>query len=96
MEVYQAEFDAMWEYGGLWIAVWHPFLSGRLARCVAIARLIEYMHSKGRVWFATLEDIATHVRWVIADGIWTPRIDQLPYYDGPIPELGQTAPTLAR
>jgi peptidoglycan/xylan/chitin deacetylase (PgdA/CDA1 family) len=94
MEVYQAEFDAMWEYGGLWIAVWHPFLSGRLARCVAIARLIEYMHSKGRVWFATLEDIATHVRRVIADGIWTPRIDRLPYYDGPIPELGQAAPTL--
>jgi peptidoglycan-N-acetylglucosamine deacetylase len=71
-------------------------LSGRLARCVAIARLIEYMHSKGRVWFATLEDIATHVRRVIANGIWTPRIDRLPYYDGPIPELGQTAPTLAR
>jgi hypothetical protein len=49
MEVYAAEFDAMWEYGGLWIAVWHPFLSGRLARCVAIAELIEYMHKKGRV-----------------------------------------------
>jgi peptidoglycan/xylan/chitin deacetylase (PgdA/CDA1 family) len=36
MEVYAAEFDAMWEYGGLWIAVWHPFLSGRLARCGSV------------------------------------------------------------
>jgi peptidoglycan/xylan/chitin deacetylase (PgdA/CDA1 family) len=96
MEVYRAEFDAMWEYGGLWIAVWHPFLSGRLARCLAIARLIEYMHAKSQVWFATLEDIATHVQQVIADGTWTPRIDRLPYYAGPIPELGPATPTLAR
>jgi peptidoglycan/xylan/chitin deacetylase (PgdA/CDA1 family) len=96
MEVYQAEFEAMWEYGGLWIAVWHPFLSGRLARCVAIARLIEHMHRKGHVWFATLEDIAAHVKRLIAAGAWTPRLDRLPYYDGPLPELGQATPTLAR
>jgi peptidoglycan/xylan/chitin deacetylase (PgdA/CDA1 family) len=96
LEVYQAEFDAMWEYGGLWIAVWHPFLSGRLARCVMMARLIEYRHAKGQVWFATLEEIAAHVKRVIADGTWTPRIDRLPYYEGPIPELGPAAPTLAR
>ena len=96
MEVYQAEFDAMWEYRGLWIAVWHPFLSGRLARCVAMAKLIEYMQTKGQVWFATLEGIAAHVKRVIADGTWTPRIDRLPYYDGPIPELGTAMPSLAR
>jgi peptidoglycan-N-acetylglucosamine deacetylase len=96
MEVYQAEFDAMWEYRGLWIAVWHPFLSGRLARCVAMAKLIESMHTKGQVWFATLEGIAAHVKRVIADGTWTPRIDRLPYYDGPIPELGTVMPSLAR
>jgi hypothetical protein len=54
------------------------------------------MHTKGQVWFATLEDIAAHVQRVIADGTWTPRIDRLPYYDGPIPELGLAAPALAR
>jgi peptidoglycan/xylan/chitin deacetylase (PgdA/CDA1 family) len=96
MDVYRAEFDAMWEYGGLWIAVWHPFLSGRLARCVAIAKLIEYMHHQGQVWFATLEDITAHVQRVIADGSWKPRVDRLPYYEGPIPELGPAKPTLAR
>jgi hypothetical protein len=32
----------------------------------------------------------------MAEGTWTPRIDRLPYYDGPIPELGPAAPTLAR
>jgi hypothetical protein len=61
-----------------------------------MATLIEYMHRKGQVWFATLEDIAAHVKRVMADGTWTPRIDHLPYYDGPIPELGVAAPALAR
>ena len=80
----------------LWIAVWHPFLSGRLARCVMMAWLIEYIHRRGQVWFAPLEEIAAHVQRVMAEGTWTPRIDRLPYYDGPIPELGPAAPTLAR
>ncbi len=95
MEGFRAEFDAAWEYGGLWIAVWHPFLSGRLARCHAVAELIEYMHKKGKVWFAPLEEIAAHVRGLAAQGKWEPRTDRLPYYDGPIPELGEVAPSLA-
>ena len=45
--VFREEFDAAREYGGLWVAVWHPFLSGRLARAHAIKTLIEYMHDKG-------------------------------------------------
>jgi peptidoglycan/xylan/chitin deacetylase (PgdA/CDA1 family) len=93
-EVYREEFDAMWEFGGLWIAVWHPFLSGQLARWRATEGLIEYMHEKGGVWFATLEEISAHVRKVIADGSWTPRVDRLPYYDGPIAELGEVPPEL--
>jgi hypothetical protein len=35
---------------------------------MAIARLTGYMHSKGWVWFAALEDIAAHVKRVIAGG----------------------------
>ena len=61
-EVFREEFDAAWEYGGLWISVWHPFLSGRLARAREIRNLIRHMHEKGDVWFATLEEIAAHVR----------------------------------
>ena len=95
MEVYRDEFDAMWEHGGLWIGVWHPFLSGRLARWAAIEGLIQYMHDKGGVWFAALEDISAHVRRMIDEGKWTPRIDRLPYYDGPIPELGDAEPGLS-
>jgi peptidoglycan/xylan/chitin deacetylase (PgdA/CDA1 family) len=87
MDVFREEFDAAWNYGGLWVSVWHPMVMGRLARAAALVGLIEYMQNKGRVWFAKMEDIATHVRSVIADGSWNPRIDRLPYYPGPIPEL---------
>ena len=32
IKTYREEFDAMWVHGGLWIAVCHPFVSGRVAR----------------------------------------------------------------
>lgn len=86
MDVYLAEFDAAWEHGGMWIAVWHPFLSGRLARATRIEKMVQYMQDKGGVWFATLEEIALHVQKSIADGSHVPRIDSLPFYAGPIPE----------
>jgi peptidoglycan/xylan/chitin deacetylase (PgdA/CDA1 family) len=83
-EVFRAEFDAAWRHGLLWNAVWHPFVSGRAARCDAMVELIEYMKSKGGVWFARLDEIATHVRSEIAAG-WKPRVDRLPYWDAPLP-----------
>ena len=60
---------------------------GRLARASALVGPIRHMQEKGKVWFAKMEDIAAHVRRVVADGSWVPRIDRLPYYPGPIPEL---------
>lgn len=83
-EVFRAEFDAAWKYGGLWIAVWHPFVSGRMARCDAMAELIEHMQRKGGVWFATLEAIAEHVRRCVGDRSWQPRVERLPYYERPL------------
>ncbi len=88
MAVFREEFDAAWEYGGLWVAVWHPFLAGRLARAREIRSLIEHMQRKGGVWFATLEQIATHIQTLMDCGQWTPRRDTIPYLEGPIPELG--------
>lgn len=86
MEVFRAEFDAVWRHGGLWTAVWHPFVSGRLARCDAIADLLEYMTDKGGVWFAPLHDIAAHVRHLIETGAWTPRRDTIPFWPAPMDE----------
>ncbi|MEX2650524.1 MAG: polysaccharide deacetylase [Alphaproteobacteria bacterium] len=91
-EVFRSEFDAMWEHGGLWVAVWHPFISGRLPRAAAMAELIEHMTIKGGVWFATLGEIAAHARKAITAGTWTPRVERLPYYEAsPIPELKRAA-----
>ena len=87
MNVFMSEFEAMYDFGGLWVTVWHPFVSGRLARCRRVLQMIEYMQNKGGVWFATMEEIALHVQACVDDGSWTPRVDQLPYYDGMVPEL---------
>ena len=87
MKVYMSEFDAMYEYGGLWIAVWHPFVSARLARCHRISKMIEEMQERGGVWFATMEEIAAHVQKCMDDGSWVPRIDRLPYYSETVAEL---------
>jgi peptidoglycan/xylan/chitin deacetylase (PgdA/CDA1 family) len=81
---FRDEFDSAWEYGGLWVSVWHPFASGRLARWVEVEKLIEYMLEKGDVWFARMEDIAAHVGRCIDDGSYQPRVDNLPFFDGPV------------
>ena len=91
MNAFMAEFEAMWQFGGLWVAVWHPFISGRLARCHRIAKMIEDILNKGGVWLTTMEEIANHVKKCIDDGTWTPRIDDVPYYDGPIQEFEEEA-----
>lgn len=56
------EFEAMYEAGGFWMPVLHPFLTGRLARWREMERHIEKMVEKGDVWFASLEQIAGHAK----------------------------------
>jgi peptidoglycan-N-acetylglucosamine deacetylase len=69
------EFEAMWESGGLWVPVWHPFLSGRLTRWRYTHQMIGKMLDKGRVWFAPMRDIAAHVRKCASNGSWSPRTE---------------------
>jgi peptidoglycan/xylan/chitin deacetylase (PgdA/CDA1 family) len=91
MEVFRSEFDAAWENGALWISIWHPFLSGRLARFTAVLQLLDYMKSKGGVWFARLEDVCDHVARVTKEKQWQPRIETLPLYRSPLPEFSKAA-----
>ncbi|MEP5514922.1 MAG: polysaccharide deacetylase [Bauldia litoralis] len=84
LEVYKAEFDALWEWGGLFVPVWHPAVSGRPGPAMAIRSLIEHMIGKGNVWFATLEEIAAHVDGLVASGAWSPRVERIPFYDRPV------------
>jgi peptidoglycan/xylan/chitin deacetylase (PgdA/CDA1 family) len=85
-EVFRSEFDSAWRHGAFWNAVWHPFVSGRMARCDAMVELIGYMKAQGGVWFARLDEIATHARREVAGG-WAPRVDRLPFWDAPIPGI---------
>ena len=96
MEIFMAEFNAMRRAGGgLWIAVWHPFVSGRLSRWQRIEQMIEEMQETGEVWFAPLEEIAAHVKGLHDAGTLTLRRDELPFYGGasPLPDpLPSTMP----
>ncbi len=89
MEVFRAEFDAAWAHGGLWSAIWHPFVSGRLARAQAMVGLIEHMRAKGDVWFATMAEIGAHVADLMARGAWTPRVERLPFWTEPVPQVAR-------
>lgn len=79
--VHEEEFDAMWEHGGLWVSIWHPFVSGRLPRAMQIERLIRHMLDKGGVWFARMDEIADHVNGLIARGEWSPRRHHYPLWE---------------
>lgn len=89
MAVFRAQFEAAWNIGGLFITVWHPFLSGRPARLEAVLRLVEFMQEKGGVWFARLDQIQAHVGRLMAAGKWTPRKDVVPPYRTPLPEFAE-------
>ncbi len=86
MEVFMAEYQAAWKYGGSWVSVWHPMVSGRLARCDRIVCMIEKMLETGDVWFATMEDIALHVESCREQGSFEPKIETLPTYAEPLPK----------
>jgi peptidoglycan/xylan/chitin deacetylase (PgdA/CDA1 family) len=83
-QVYMAEFEAAYKYGGLFVPVWHPTVSGRLARCDRIAKMIEEMALKGDVWFATMEEIALHIQQCRDDGSYEPSIEATPPYKQPL------------
>lgn len=89
MDVFRADFDAAWAHGGLWAAIWHPFVSGRLARADAMVGLIEHMGAKGGVWFATLAEIGAHVQGLIDRGEWTPSVERLPFWADPVPQVAR-------
>lgn len=90
-ELFMSEFDAVAQDGGLWIGVWHPWISGRPARARSMIEMIEHMQRSAKVWFAPMSEIAAYVQKLIDEGKWTPRIDDLPYHSGPLPEWQKTS-----
>ena len=56
------EFDAMYEVGGFWMPVLHPFLTGRLARWRELERHLERIVEQGDVWLTSMQKIAEHAK----------------------------------
>jgi hypothetical protein len=86
-EVFEAELDTAYALGGMWIAVWHPFVSGRPSRLLRTRMLLERLLERGDVWVTSLGEIAAHVRQLERAGTWTPRRVQVPHYTEPVAEL---------
>jgi peptidoglycan/xylan/chitin deacetylase (PgdA/CDA1 family) len=59
-EIFRAEFDGALAEGGLFLLTMHPHVIGHRSRIVLLERLIRYIKSQGKVWFATHEQVA---RW---------------------------------
>jgi peptidoglycan-N-acetylglucosamine deacetylase len=78
------EFQAHFEAGGFWMPIWHPFLTGRLARWMQVERFLERVLAQGKVWFAPVEEIIQHAKSEAAAGRWKPLVETLPYYDKPV------------
>ncbi|WP_323786443.1 polysaccharide deacetylase [Thalassovita sp.] len=62
IRAFAEEFDAMHDAGGFWMPVLHPFLTGRVARWREMEKLIERALDTGEVWFAPMEQIASHAQ----------------------------------
>jgi peptidoglycan/xylan/chitin deacetylase (PgdA/CDA1 family) len=77
------EFEAQYEAGGFWMAIWHPFLTGRLARWQVVDKWLEQTLATKKVWFAPLEQIAAYVQDLRTSGQYKPAVDDLPYYTQP-------------
>ena len=77
------EFEAQSAAGGFWMGIWHPFLTGRLARWAQVEHWLEGVLERGGVWFAPLEEIAAHVAAERAKGA-SVRVERLPYFDRPV------------
>jgi peptidoglycan/xylan/chitin deacetylase (PgdA/CDA1 family) len=78
------EFEAQYQARGFWMAIWHPFLTGRLARWKQVESWLESVLQRGDVWFAPLHEIAAHVRAEAARDPSAVRVEELPYYTKPV------------
>lgn len=84
IENYRDEFEAQYEHGGLFIGVWHPFLTGRLTRWHHIEKMLLEWREQDDVWFASMEEIAQHTLACEKAGTFQPRVRKLPFYDTPL------------
>ncbi|MFP5405495.1 MAG: hypothetical protein ACLGHY_03835, partial [Gammaproteobacteria bacterium] len=62
LDIWQAEFRAIHEWGGLFTLVMHPQAIGRPSRLELLRRFIAYTREFSNVWYATGHEIASEWR----------------------------------
>jgi peptidoglycan/xylan/chitin deacetylase (PgdA/CDA1 family) len=60
--IFQREFDAAWDQGGVFQLVMHPFVIGYRSRIWILDKLITHAKQKGQVWFGTHQQVANWAR----------------------------------
>jgi peptidoglycan/xylan/chitin deacetylase (PgdA/CDA1 family) len=61
-KVYQDEFEVAYREGTMMMLTLHPYVSGHRSRILYLDNLLTYIKSKPGVWFATAEQVASHVK----------------------------------
>ncbi len=60
LESWIEEFEAIYEFGGLFMLTVHPWISGKGQRIRMLRKLLEHVSKKEDVWIATAQDIAEY------------------------------------
>ncbi len=60
LQTWWEEIQAYEQFGGCCVLTMHPFLSGRPARALALAELIDRLLTRPAIWVTTLGEIAAH------------------------------------
>ena len=58
LSIWKAEFDEIYEWGGLFNLVMHPQAIGRPSRVAMLREFIAHIHGHDRLWIANCEEIA--------------------------------------
>jgi peptidoglycan/xylan/chitin deacetylase (PgdA/CDA1 family) len=60
LESWLEEWEAMYEFGGLFMLTVHPWVSGKGQRIRMLRKLLEQIMQKENVWIATAQEIAEY------------------------------------
>ncbi len=64
-EVFEAEFEGIHRWGGVFVPTIHPQISGRPSRLHMLDEFISFVKSHEGVWIATCGEIAEHLNTVL-------------------------------
>jgi len=60
-EIWQDEFDGLYEEGKMFNTINHPQISGRPSRVKTLEKLIQHMKSRPGTWIARIDEVARHL-----------------------------------